>query len=428
MHEGGHCIGGVDHSNNLYNMMGDDWDHVTRQGTGAYYGPGEDLSDAMIDLLGKKSGNNSNRDVGVTIFRYLQADGAYSEHRFGQLLDAGGSPLPVVGSFVGQDVFQVVAGETVQMELTFENNGELNTESPDVGFYLSTNSIISGSDVLLRTDTGYTLGRNTPYENEESVTIPISTTPGNYFLGALIDHQNAIDEVTNANNVAYYPVSVIAPPPDMTVPFAAVDDTTVAPGDTIKSLAIVRNDGTGPAAATTLRYYRSSDSNISTADTLIALDSINALGSGQQQATNADTTAPAPGTYWYGACVDAVAGEVDLGNQCSTGTQVTVAYEAPEITTNPASSVTAVSATLNATMLPNSPLPTIVIFEWGETTEYGNITWYTGPIAAGNVSVDIEGLVCLTNYHFRAVVFNDAGSDTGANQQFVTLTCPGCET
>lgn len=426
VHEGGHCIG-MAHENSLYNMMGDDWSHVTRQGVGTYYGPGEDLSDGLIDLHGKRSGSDTYRDVGATVFRYDGADGAYSEHEFGVLRDAStGITLPVVGSFEGQDTFEVVEGDTVEMELTFENNGEKNSESPNIGFYLSTNSIISTSDTLLRTDNGYSLGRGTPYEVTENVTIPAGTAPGNYFLGALIDHDNLINETTNANNVAYYPISVLPKPSDLTVPFAGVDDINVAPNETIKSVAIVRNDGDGPADATTLRYYRSTNSIISSSDTLIALDTIPALDPGEISSQNADTNAPgSEGTWYYGACVDSVPREISTSNNCSSGTQVTVAWPAPDATTNPATNVDTTSADLNALFNPFGA-PHTVYFDWGETTTYGNTVEYTGPIFAGTISVPLSGLVCNTEYHYRVRVVSDGGTTTGGDQQFTTLTCPGC--
>ncbi|MDZ7785302.1 MAG: hypothetical protein U5K56_20905 [Halioglobus sp.] len=111
VHEGGHCVG-MAHENTVYNMMGEDWSHVTRNGVTTYYGPGEDLSDGLIDLHGERSGGSDTyRDVGATVLRYEFADGAYSDHQFGVLRDASsGTTLPVVGSFEGQDTFEVVRG------------------------------------------------------------------------------------------------------------------------------------------------------------------------------------------------------------------------------------------------------------------------------------------------------------------------------
>lgn len=214
VHEGGHCVG-MAHTNNLANMMGAEYSYVTRQGVNAYYGPGEDLSDGLIDRHGEKSsGLDIFRDVGVTVMRYTGFSGPYSLHDFGALRDATGTQLPVVGYYVGQPVYQVVADSTVQMEIMLENNGEQDVESPNVGLYLSDNDNISSLDTLLGA-LGTTLGRDAPLETTVNVTIGAATAPGNYFLGAYVDHDALILETTVANNAAYYPVKVVSSAPNV---------------------------------------------------------------------------------------------------------------------------------------------------------------------------------------------------------------------
>lgn len=427
VHEGGHCLG-MAHENTLYNMMGEDWSHVTRQDLTTYYGPGEDLSDGLIDLHGERSGGSDTyRDVGATVLRYEFADGAYSDHQFGVLRDpSSGTTLPVVGSFEGQDTFEVVAGETVEMELTFENNGEQGTETPNIGFYLSTNSLISTSDTLLRTDTGYSLGRGAPYEVTENVTIPIDTVPGNYFLGAYIDHDNLIGETTAQNNIAYYPVSVLPPPPDLTVPFAGVDDSTLRPGEAFSVLAIVKNVGDGPSDSTTLRYYRSTNDFISTSDTQIGTDFISALAAGDTQGANDPAVAPSSeGTWWIGACVDSVSREASTSNNCSTGAEITVAIQAPVVSTDAVSQIGTEQVTLNATVNSNGG-ETTLYFDYGADNQFGSTLTY-GSVGSGvseiSVNTVLDGLVCNSTYQVRARAVNSAGTTTGNVQEFTTLSC-----
>ena len=96
----------------------------------------------------------------------------------------------------------------------------------------------------------------------------------------------------------------------------------------------MRNGGDGDAAATTLRYYRSTDATISTSDTEEATDAVGALSTSGTSAESIDLTAPASsGTYYYGACVDSVAGESDTSNNCSTAVQVDVSE--PAVQTKP---------------------------------------------------------------------------------------------
>ena len=123
--------------------------------------------------------------------------------------------------------------------------------------------------------------------------------------------------------------------PDLVVEAPAVSDDHPGAGAGFTFSATVRNAGAGTAAATTLRFYRSDDTAITTADTeLDAADVAEAVASAASR-FQSDLTAPSsPGTYYYGACVDAVAGESNTANNCSAATQVTV----PEVRdTEPAS-------------------------------------------------------------------------------------------
>ena len=82
--------------------------------------------------------------------------------------------------------------------------------------------------------------------------------------------------------------------------------------------AEVYNQGTGPAASTTLRYYRSTDSTISTSDTPVGTDPVRSLEVSGSSPESISRTAPSSaGTYYYGVCVDSVAGESDTRNNCS---------------------------------------------------------------------------------------------------------------
>ena len=220
VHEGGHCVG-MAHSSDSYNMMGADFSHVTRNGTAAYYGPGEDLSDGLIDLHGKRSGGlDTFRDVGITVMRYTGASGEYSLHGFGAVRGFYGAARPVVGSYVGQPMYRVGAGASVQIDVTLENNGEANAEAPNIGLYLSDNDIISSSDEFLG-QVPSSLDRDNALETTFEVIIPAGTVPGNYFLGAYIDHDNLIAETTVANNVGYYPVSIVSSAPTLTTEVAS---------------------------------------------------------------------------------------------------------------------------------------------------------------------------------------------------------------
>ena len=115
--------------------------------------------------------------------------------------------------------------------------------------------------------------------------------------------------------------------PDLVVDSPAVSNSTLTPGQSFTLTATVRNLGTAASASTTLRYYRSSDATISSSDSQVGTDSVPSVLASDTEWRLYSITLTAPsseGTYYYGACVDAVSGESNAGNNCSTGVLVTV--------------------------------------------------------------------------------------------------------
>ena len=120
-------------------------------------------------------------------------------------------------------------------------------------------------------------------------------------------------------------VAVVVVVPDLIVESPSVSDNTLTTGQSFTLRATVRNSGNGQSAATTLRYYRSSNSGISTSDTQVGTDSVSGLSASGTSAESISLTAPSSaGTYYYGACVGSVTGESDTNNNCSSAVRVTV--------------------------------------------------------------------------------------------------------
>jgi hypothetical protein len=109
---------------------------------------------------------------------------------------------------------------------------------------------------------------------------------------------------------------------------------------------------------------------------------------------------------------------VAIGSYAATGTAFA---EPPAVTTGAASAVTATTATLHGTVMPNKEMTTYR-FEYGTTTAYGSQTpaGTTSGNASKAVSADITGLAPSTTYHFRLVATNASGTVTGADARFTT--------
>ena len=110
----------------------------------------------------------------------------------------------------------------------------------------------------------------------------------------------------------------------------SVDDDSPETEGPFTLSATVTNAGDGESAATTLRYYRSTDAAVTTSDTQVGTDAVGPLAASGTSEESIDLTAPSTAdTYYYGACVDAVTGESSDTNNCSSSVQVDVTEPPP---------------------------------------------------------------------------------------------------
>jgi alpha-tubulin suppressor-like RCC1 family protein len=111
----------------------------------------------------------------------------------------------------------------------------------------------------------------------------------------------------------------------------------------------------------------------------------------------------------------------DVGAAYTADLTFTTSTE-PEAVTLAASNVGPTSATLNASVRPNT-LPTDVIFEHGVTTNLGSVTPATNLAGGTNmvtVAMPVSGLTRLTTYYFRVAASNATGMTRGAIRSFKT--------
>ena len=99
----------------------------------------------------------------------------------------------------------------------------------------------------------------------------------------------------------------------------------------------------------------------------------------------------------------------------------------PSAITNPATNVTATSATLNGTVNANNTTTTNVHFEL-RTAGGSSHPSLRYPNVSGTsdtpVSFDVSGLIPNTTYFYRVVAANIAGTVNGGEQSFTTLPVP----
>jgi uncharacterized delta-60 repeat protein len=131
----------------------------------------------------------------------------------------------------------------------------------------------------------------------------------------------------------------------------------------------------------------------------------------------------------YGVAVQADGKIIVVGSAPSGGSIARyLAGSTVAVVTEPASSVTQTSATLNATVNPEGGTVSDCHFDYGTSEAYGSSVGCaslpgsgTSPVA---VSAALAGLTPSTTYHIRVVATNEGGTRYGADRKFTTLGPP----
>ena len=295
-----------------------------------YYG-------ACVDAVSDESDTTNNCSVAVTV-------------------TVGAAPAPdIVVNAPTVDTSAPTAGARFTLNATVRNQGSGPSAFTTLRYYRSTDSTITTGDTEVGTDSVSSL--DAAESGDESISLTAPSEPGTYYYGACVDAVSDESDTTNNCSVAVTVTVGAAPAPDLVVDTPTVSESAPTAGARFTLSATVRNQGNGSSAFATLRYYRSTDSTITTGDTAVGTDSVSSLDAAESGGESISLTAPSTaGTYYYGACVDAVSGESDTTNNCSVAVTVTVgAAPAPDIVVNaPTVDMSAPTAgarfTLNATV------------------------------------------------------------------------------
>ena len=262
--------------------------------------------------------NNCSASVRITVTDsesdHPESDHPESDHPDLMVLTAENSTLPPGAQFT--------------LSATVKNVGGGAAAATMLSYYRSDDATITTDDTPVGTAEIAALAADQSARESTELTAP--TTFGTYYYGACVDAVTG--ETEQANNCsASVRITVTdsesdhpeSDHPDLMV--LTAENSTLPPGAQFTLSATVKNVGGGAAAATMLSYYRSDDATITTDDTPVGTAEIAALAADQSARESTELTAPTTfGTYYYGACVDAVTGETEQANNCSASVRITV--------------------------------------------------------------------------------------------------------
>ena len=245
--------------------------------------------------------------------------------------DTGKPDLVVVSPDV--TVVRLSPGQSTTFSAVVQNQGAGTSDTSRLRYY-------RGAIGFRRTEVGDDHVRALAAGETQGGSIPITapSAPGAYFYWACVDRVSEESDIQNNCSDAV-DVHVITPEPlepDLTIRRASVDNNRPVAGSSITLTFIISNIGEARSGQTNVTAYLSNDRTIGPDDEYIASLSLGVEPSKSIDWRRANVPVPSePGRYYYGACVDAVSGESNTGNNCLATEAVTVT--APDLVVQEAS-------------------------------------------------------------------------------------------
>jgi subtilase family serine protease len=191
---------------------------------------------------------------------------------------------------------QTGAGGSLTVNATVQNTGSMPLDSASLGYYLSSDRLLSADDILLGHDA------NTFRSLARTLTLPPTLPLGNYYLLLVADYRQEVAETDETNNVAALPFAVVTPNLDLTVTTPASSGSyEPVPGNTFYVRCSLANLGNTIAYPATLGYYLSADQVLSPDDALLTQKQLLPLAGGASQSLDSDIQLPptvTPGNYY----------------------------------------------------------------------------------------------------------------------------------
>jgi len=229
----------------------------------------------------------------------------------------------------------VAPGKTLTLSSTAMNQGGIKSGSFTIGFVLSTNTIVGdGDDIpLAATRSVSSLAAGASSTANTVPTIPTTTPFGAYYLCALADSGNTVDEGANENNNSRCTTTTVqVSDPDLLLTAVSTTATTVLKGKTFSVSTTVQNQGPLAAGAFRIAFRLSPNTTYGDGDDVVinTVRSVTSLAAGASSTGATTLTVPGTtpsGTYYVCSLADSLGQvtELDEGNNtfCS-GTQITV--------------------------------------------------------------------------------------------------------
>jgi hypothetical protein len=254
---------------------------------------------------------------------------------------------------------KVIAGDTVNLDFSIFNLREPDAGSFTVDFYLSSNSRISTGDKLLGSYIIDSLdGFNSTGKFSKSFVLPSTSDEfwlekgdGTYYIGAVVDSKNEIDETSELNNankgelIDFDGLEITNPTLiDLVGQSFNVFQESLPPGGKIDIDFSVLNQKLGTAGSFSVDFYVSTNEYFSTGDFKLGSYSIDGLaGKSSTGKLKKSFDLPAvgdafwsggDGTYYVGMMIDSNDDIKETEEKNNSGQKELIDYDSIDVTTN----------------------------------------------------------------------------------------------
>lgn len=247
----------------------------------------------------------------VADYRHRLPDTNRSNNVVAQPLDIIAPDIDLEISYVSPlPTSAVTTGERLGLSSTLSNQGQTTALPATVGYYLSRDAQFSTDDVRLGQRVVQELDASTygGVSLTDTVTVPITTTAGAYYLLLVANDLGLLPERNKTNNVYGIPLTVSTERSDLTVQAASLAPATTTCGTQVAVSCTVANIGAAVTNRTTaLGYYLSTDNRWDPSDQLLLTTPVLFIFPGQREAYSAKPVIPAglpPGRYYLLLVID----------------------------------------------------------------------------------------------------------------------------
>jgi len=196
------------------------------------------------------------------------------------------------------------AGQSITVTDVTRNLGSGSAPASVTRYFLSTNTMLDAADVPLSERSVPALSGGASNTASTSLTLPLSTATGVWYVIAKADAGESVPEISELNNLGSRSIQVGA---DLLVsawsaPFSA------GAGESITVTETTNNQGGGTAQSSVTQYFLSADGNLDAADIALGSRAVPALNSGASSSGATSLTLPtgiANGSWYLIAKADA---------------------------------------------------------------------------------------------------------------------------